>query len=50
MITAKTAWVPMTKAAIPSGEALSREEALTNTSQINEAINPVISDWGFVGY
>lgn len=50
MINAKAAWVPMPKVASPSCEALRREEALTNTSQINEAINPVISDWEFVGY
>lgn len=50
MINAKTAWVPMPKAASLKCEALRMEEVLTSTSQINEAINPVISDWGFVGY
>lgn len=50
MINAKTAWVPMPKAASPSCEALRMEEALTNTSQISEAINAVISEREFVGY
>lgn len=49
-MNAKTVWVPMPKAASPSYEALHMEKALTNTSQINESINPVISDWGFIGY
>lgn len=31
-------------------EAQPMEEALINISQINEAINPLMKDWEFVGY